>query len=91
MEELAAFFNRNGVLRLPDAERRAKHSRTYKKGYEVRFVAHSALELRRIRALLRRAGFPVAASFSKSRRQVQPLYGKAYVQQFQEFLEGTGT
>jgi len=82
--ELAKLFARNGVLRLPDTEQRAKNPRTYKKGYEVRFVAHSKQELHRIKRLLRQAGFPVAASFTKARRYVQPLYGKQYVQQFQQ-------
>ena len=86
LEELAALFVRNGVLRLPDVEQRSKNPSTYKKGYEARFVAYSAQELRHIQRLLRQAGFPVAASHSKSRRFVQPLYGKRHVRRFQQFL-----
>jgi hypothetical protein len=63
LEELVALFERNGVLRLPNRKKRVKNPRTYKKGYEVRFVAHSEQELQRIRHLLRQAGFPVVASF----------------------------
>jgi len=48
-------------------------------------------ELHRIERLLRQAGFPVAASFAKARRYVQPLYGKQHVQLFQQVLEDSPT
>lgn len=87
LDELVALFLRSGALRLPDAKRRAATPRAYKKGYEVRIVAHSKQELRRIRRLLREAGLPVAAWFAKERQFVQPLYGKQHVRAFREAVE----
>ena len=79
LAELAAWYRRDGVLRTPDRARRADRSRTYKKGYEIRFLADSVGELVRVRALLTAAGLPVAAAYPKGRRFVQPVYGKVNV------------
>jgi hypothetical protein len=80
--QLAAFFVRNGVVRLPNQERRASESRQYHKGYEVRLVASSQRELEAIRALLRQEGFGLAEPFTKVNRHIQPLYGKRVVDRF---------
>jgi len=86
--ELARLYQRNGVLRLPNAKKKAENPRSYKKGYEIRFIAYSKQELRHIQRLLRQAKLPVAASFAKSGTlHAQPLYGKQLVQGFLEFLE----
>jgi hypothetical protein len=86
LKELVALYRRNGALRLPNLQRRSKTPRSYKKGYEVRFVARSQAELRSIRRLLRQAGLPVASPFAKGRRFVQPLYGRENLQRFREAL-----
>ena|SRR2546421_13129244 len=79
---LARLFLRNGVIREPDRLRRAKEKSTYKKGYEVRLVAFTREELGQIRGFLHRAGFPLAKPFAKSRRFVQPVYGRQAVETF---------
>ena len=87
IDELVELFERNGVLRWPDADRRAEEGRAYKKGYEVRFVAYSKTELRHIRRLLKHANFPLATPFQKIGRFVQPLYGKQHVERLCEYLD----
>lgn len=84
--KLREFFERNGYLRSPDRARRKKESATYKKGYEMRFPARDARELREIRMLLRRVGVNVGRSFEKHRWIVQPVYGKKSVQELCERL-----
>ncbi|MGH7127376.1 MAG: hypothetical protein ACREJB_10190 [Planctomycetaceae bacterium] len=83
---LAEVFERNGVLRLPDPDRRADEGQAYKKGYEVRLVVFSREELRHVRRLLRQAGFPRRTPFAKGLRWVQPIYGKEHVERFQELV-----
>lgn len=90
LRELAAIFDRNGVLRTPNLARRAASPRSYKKGYELRFIATSKAELKRIQRLLREAGFPVATPFEKVNRLIQPVYGRDHVERFCEYLEEVG-
>jgi hypothetical protein len=85
--ELAAAYRRNGVLRLPDQERRARKGPSYHKGYEIRLVAFSRKELQRVRRLLREEGYPVSRAFAKVHRLVQPLYGKEVVERFLGMVE----
>lgn len=82
VEQLTAFFDRNGYVRVPDSDRRADTPRSYKKGYEVRLVANSAAELRTIRRLLKAAGFPLASPFTHAKQWRQPLYGQEDVSRF---------
>ncbi|MCL6623366.1 MAG: hypothetical protein K6T17_01960 [Fimbriimonadales bacterium] len=72
---LRRYYKRNGYVRLPDTSRKGKKGTGYKKGYEVRLVAHDRDELRAIRDLLRDAGFRVPKFFTKQTRIVQPVYG----------------
>src|SRR5207249_2503443 len=83
VEQLAAFFRRNGYVRWQDASRqKADGYWAYKKGDEVRLVAESITELRVIRRLLRLAGFQPGRSFVKGRQHRQPLYGRQTVARF---------
>ena len=82
VEELAAFFNRNGYMWLPNYDRREEEPRTYKKGYEVRLVANSLAELQTIRRLLAEAGFSLARPFAHIAQWRQPLYGRKAVVRF---------
>lgn len=72
---LRRYYKRNGYVRVPDASRKMREGSGYKKGYEVRLVAHDRDELRAIRDLLRDAGFHVPRSFTKQRQIIQPVYG----------------
>ncbi len=72
---LRRYYKRNGYVRVPDAFRKDREGSEYKKGYEVRLVAHDRDELRAIRDLLRDAGFRVPRFFAKQRQFVQPVYG----------------
>jgi hypothetical protein len=80
--QLGNFFRRNGYFRRLDPVRRMREGQLYKKGAEVRLVANSARELRRIRRLLRQAGFRPARPFRKGRQWRQPLYGVEAIRRF---------
>jgi hypothetical protein len=58
--ELATRFHRNGYLRSQNVERLNKvGAQVYKKGYEIRLMAHSEEELARIQELLQFLGFAI--------------------------------
>ncbi|MCC7291952.1 MAG: hypothetical protein IT449_07825 [Phycisphaerales bacterium] len=80
--ELAKRFRLNGYVRRPNAELRAEAPDHYKKGYEIRLVADSQVELREVRRLLRAAGFEPGRPFAKSNQWRQPVYGRAAVMRF---------
>jgi hypothetical protein len=82
IEQLAAFFHRNGYIRRLDPVRRLVEGHLYTKGAEVRLVAESTAELRCIRRLLRQAGFKPRRPFRKGRQWRQPLYGRKAVAHF---------
>jgi hypothetical protein len=84
--KLLEYFRRNGYCRVPDPKLRRKHSRTYKKGYEVRLVAFSKRELQEIRQLLRAAGIPPGAPHRKVNRWIQPVYGKEATAAFMQLF-----
>jgi hypothetical protein len=86
VRQLAASFRRNGYMRLPNAERRVDEPHEYKKGYEIRLVADSLVELRTIRRLLRAAGFKPPAAFAKARQWRQPIYGREAVGRFLDLI-----
>lgn len=69
-------------MRCPKRTLTDEEKQTYKKGYEIRFVARSETELKEIRQALRKTGFKPGKSFQKARQIVQPIYGK---QQFEHF------
>lgn len=72
---LRRYYKRNGCVRIPNVARSGRRCTGYKKGYEVRLVAHDRDELRAIRDLLRDAGFRVPRFFLKHKQIVQPVYG----------------
>ena len=76
---LSQLFHRNGCVRVPDSKLRKVGSQTYKKGFELRFVARSETELKQIKRLLRSAGFKPGRPFQKGRQTVQPVYGRETV------------
>lgn len=80
--KLMAYFLRSSYVRQADPVLRLLQGRTYKKGYEVRFVVASPAELREVRALVQRLGFRPGMPFSKHNRIVQPVYGRAAVDWF---------
>ena len=83
---LVWFFKRNGCFRKPNEERRLELGLKYKKGYEVRFVAHNESELIRIRELLELVGLKAGQPYRKSRQFVQPVYGKRAVDWFSNLV-----
>lgn len=84
--ELAKRFRLNGYVRRPDPKLRAEAPDTYKKGYEVRLVADSQVELREVRRLLRAAGFEPGRPFAKANQWRQPLYGRQAVTRFLQLV-----
>lgn len=78
---LKQFFQQRGYVRIADEERRAK-SAEYKKGWEVRLVAKTESELMVIRDWLKQVDFKPGKPFRKSRRLVQPIYGKKALKWF---------
>ncbi len=79
---LAEFFNRNGVLRVPDLDRRKEASRQYHKGYEVRLIARNETEVRQIGRALETLGLEAGSPYTKAKRTVIPLYGRDQVREF---------
>ena len=76
---LSQLFHRNGCVRVPDSKLRKVGSQTYKRGFELRFVARSETELKQINRLLRDAGFKPGKPYQKGRQNVQPVYGRETV------------
>ena len=84
---LKFFFDRNGYLHFPDPVRQEQEGHTkYKKGHEVRLVAHDEVELEEIRGLLEQADFSVSKSYIKGHRFIQPIYGRQAVEHFRELI-----
>ncbi len=86
LAQLGELFRRNGYVRRQNPKRLGRDGRRYKKGDEVRLVANSADELRRIRRLLREAGFEPGRAFAKGRQWRQPLYGREAVARFLDLI-----
>jgi hypothetical protein len=78
--ELAALFLRAGYVRVCSAKRRTRDGRSYKKGYEVRFLLATMREVREARDVLSAAGLRPGKVFRKHNRYVQPVYGRAVVE-----------
>lgn len=87
-QRLAWFFERNGNVRVQDAERfKAEGWQKYKKGFEIRLTGLSEEKLAEVRNLLEQAGFKLARPFRHTRyHYAQPIYGKAAVARFLAFL-----
>lgn len=79
---LANLFARTGYVRRCDAARRELDGRSYKKGYEVRFLLVSERQVQEARRLLCAAGLQPGKVFRKHSRYVQPVYGRAAVEWF---------
>jgi len=84
--QLRYFFRRNGCLRAPNIARQKRDGWTYKKGYEIRFVANNGKELLKIRSLLSKAGFKSGKPYSKRSQFIQPVYGKIFYEQFRKLI-----
>jgi hypothetical protein len=83
IEQLAAFFHRNGYARFQKADRLVNEGyRAYKKGDEVRLVAADEEELVQIRQLLYAAGFLPGNPYLKGKKWAQPVYGRKEVARF---------
>jgi hypothetical protein len=89
VRSLASYYQRNGVLRTPNANRRKNERQRYHKGYEIRLLAFDARELAEIRRLLRAAGFRFGQPYVKVHRKAQPIYGKAQVTRFLELVRAS--
>lgn len=88
VQQLRAFFRRNGYIRRQNPQRLATAEyRTYKKGDEVRLVAESYAELRTIRRLLKLAGFKPGRPFRKGNQWRQPVYGRQAVAEFLALID----
>jgi hypothetical protein len=86
VESLAEHFRRDGYIRWQNSRRASREGRDYHKGDELRLAARSQSELRRIRRLLREAGFKPGRPFVKGRQFRQPLYGRQSVVRFLRLL-----
>jgi len=82
LADLAVFFHRNGYVREPDAKRKAKDGDKYRKGYEVRLVANSATELRKMQRALRAQKFSFGSPYDRGSQIILPIYGKEAVTRF---------
>lgn len=86
--QLAAFFRRNGYVRLQDPARAATEgAQAYKKGDEIRLVAWTKGELAVMRRLLKESGFPLAKPFEKNNQWRQPIYGRVEVARFLDLVQ----
>lgn len=86
-EQLAALFRRNGYVRPPAEKRRtAPEPGRFHRGFEFRLTASTRAELRRIRRLLRQAGFKPGTPFAKGNQYRQPVYGRKELERFLEMI-----
>ncbi|HRQ66831.1 MAG TPA: LAGLIDADG family homing endonuclease [Xanthomonadaceae bacterium] len=82
-EQLAAFFERNGYVRLQNTARlSAEGAQRYKKGNEVRLTANSEAELVQIQELLSVLGFTPGRPFAKGNQFRIPIYGREQISRF---------
>ena len=79
--QLLHFFQRNGYVRVPSPDRKEEDP-DYKKGYEVRLVLNSSIELAQVEWLLKQVDLKPGKPFQKHSRFVQPIYGKHAVNWF---------
>ncbi len=79
IDQLTALFDQQGYMRRPDKKRRRKTPASYKKGYEIRLIAHSREELLSIRRLLETCGIKLGRAFEKGAQWRQPIYGREQV------------
>lgn len=78
---LADFIRANSYARVPDETRQEEGWGSYKKGYELRIVVKSQEDLKQVRKLLQDASIKPGKAYRKAQQWVQPVYGKAAVNQ----------
>ena len=81
--QLKRAFRQNGYVRMPHPDKRELLGQKYKKGYEVRLVTTSKMELKAFRRWIKLAGFVPGKPFEKVHRIIQPVYGEVAVKWFQ--------
>jgi len=86
---LAKYLRRNGYVRVPNPKRRERDGQAYKKGYEVRFVARSTLEINEIRRALVAMDLEPAKPFAKHQQMIQPVYGKQALERLRSLCRTT--
>lgn len=86
-EQLRQIFQRNGYYRVPDEDMRQQKKASYKKGYEIRFVAQNYKEYLEIRKLLKALGYLPGKAFLKGSQRVIPVYGKENYFAFRELMK----
>lgn len=80
---LTEAFHRNGYVRRQNLPlREIVGSRIYKKGNEVRLIAHSEEELARLQAWLTVLGFTFGKPFAKESQFRLPIYGREQIKAF---------
>lgn len=75
---------------MPDLERRKTEKQLYKKGYEIRFVAHSIDELNELCSNIQAVGLKSGRPFAKSRRWILPIYGREAIELFVKWVDEFG-
>lgn len=76
-------FARNGYVRCKSLSRWVDEgSNAYKKGYEVRLIANSDVELKALHLALLKWKFTPGRAFAKTHQQALPLYGRVAVERF---------
>ena len=73
---LAEYLRANSYARVPNAARQEEGYESYKKGYELRIVVKSQLDLKKVQSLLRKQGITPGKAFRKAQQWVLPVYGK---------------
>jgi hypothetical protein len=73
---LADYLRANSYARVPNASRREEGYEAYKKGYELRIVVKSQMDLKKVKSLLRDVGITPGKAFRKAQQWVLPVYGK---------------
>jgi len=82
---LMEIFIRNGYVRIKNESKlKANGSKSYKKGYEIRFLPKEDIELERLQTAISTLNFYVSKTFMKRGRVVQPLYGKDITLEFRD-------
>lgn len=84
---LGLYFLHRGCIRRPKSERLDEGYDAYKKGWEVRLVVDSSEELTDVRRALQTVGLEQGRPYAKSRKWVQPVYGRRAVESFEQWAK----
>lgn len=85
-KKLVEYFFRSGCFRSADPNKRKELGQTYKKGYEIRFVAYDENELAELKTLMESLGLKHGKTYAKSKTTVLPVYGKQQMERFREII-----